>query len=111
MAFAGPLRHGGHPITGGTRYILVLFMYVENFAYHSLLLSHCDRQEANETRESEKAVKERKEEQEKLDDCRLVKSCRSSRDQGAHSYVVYKETLELMTALNKRHALAISDDN
>ena len=56
-------------------------------------------------------MKDRKEEQENVDDCKLVESCRSSRAQGAHSYVVYKETLELMTALNKRHALAISDDN
>lgn len=37
VAFAGPLRHAGHPITGGTRMILVLFMYVEGFNYGKLL--------------------------------------------------------------------------
>ena len=33
VAFIGPLRHAGHPITAGTRLILVLFLYVEGFEY------------------------------------------------------------------------------
>lgn len=37
VAFAGPLRHAGHPITCGTRMILVLFMYVDGFNYGRLL--------------------------------------------------------------------------
>eukprot|EP01046_Picozoa_sp_COSAG06_P059741 COSAG06_NODE_12461_length_1378_cov_3.037529_2_plen_117_part_00 len=36
-AFAGPLRHAGYPITRGTRFILVLFCYVEGFAYGELV--------------------------------------------------------------------------
>ena len=36
-AFMGPLRHGGAPITRGVRVILVLFLYVEGFAYGRLL--------------------------------------------------------------------------
>ena len=104
MAFAGPLRHGGHPIIGGTRYILVLFMYIENFAYHSFLSScnqevHCDKE----------AVRTfgRHEEEE---DSNLIRNDGASRVKGTQSYVVYKETLQLMTALNKKHALAVSDE-
>ena len=36
VAFAGPLRHAGYPIRRGTRYILVLFLYVEGFPYGRL---------------------------------------------------------------------------
>ena len=36
-AFAGPCRHAGYPITKGTRYILVLFLYVHEFQYGVLL--------------------------------------------------------------------------
>ena len=35
--FAGPLRHGGAPITSGVRMILVLFLYVEGFRYGAFL--------------------------------------------------------------------------
>lgn len=47
-AFAGPLRHAGYPITRGTRYILVLFCYVEDFPYGELVNDYvarygCDR--------------------------------------------------------------------
>ena len=34
--FAGPLRHAGYPITRGTRFVLVLFLYVEGFPYGKL---------------------------------------------------------------------------
>jgi len=68
VAFAGPLRHGGFPVLSGTRYILVLFMYAEDFAYHEYL------QQQQESRE------------------------RSA----ASNYVVYRETLELMSTLNKK---------
>jgi hypothetical protein len=33
VAFAGPLRHGGAKVTRGTRFILVLFLFIENFEY------------------------------------------------------------------------------
>jgi hypothetical protein len=39
VAFAGPLKHAGFPITKGTRNILVLFLYVENFHYGPYLAS------------------------------------------------------------------------
>ncbi|OQR95184.1 hypothetical protein ACHHYP_00249 [Achlya hypogyna] len=37
VAFAGPLRHAGYPISKGTRMILVLFLYVHEFAYGKYL--------------------------------------------------------------------------
>ena len=37
VAFAGPLKHAGFPITRGTRNILVLFLYVEDFHYGPFL--------------------------------------------------------------------------
>jgi hypothetical protein len=37
MVFAGPLRHGGGVVTHGVRTVLVLFLYVEGFAYGGLL--------------------------------------------------------------------------
>ena len=37
IAFMGPLRHAGYPITSGTRTILVLFMYVHGFDYGRFL--------------------------------------------------------------------------
>ena len=37
VAFAGPLRHGGEAVTSGVRMVLVLFLYVEGWAYGKLL--------------------------------------------------------------------------
>lgn len=37
VGFAGPLRHAGYPVRRGVRFILVLFLYVEGFAYGELL--------------------------------------------------------------------------
>eukprot|EP01050_Picozoa_sp_SAG11_P010226 SAG11_NODE_1013_length_6187_cov_15.834593_4_plen_82_part_00 len=42
VAFAGPLRHAGFPITRGCRVILVLFLYVEGWAYGDLVHKHND---------------------------------------------------------------------
>lgn len=37
VAFAGPLRHAGYPVTSGCRIILVLFLYIEDYAYGHFL--------------------------------------------------------------------------
>ena len=37
VAFAGPARHGGALVTQGTRFILVLFLYVQGFEYGSYI--------------------------------------------------------------------------
>lgn len=75
VAFAGPLRHGGFPILSGCRYILVLFLYADSFPYQQYL------------RES---------------------GCSPICPASAHTkqtFVVYRETLELMTTLNKLQEL------
>jgi hypothetical protein len=42
VAFAGPLRHAGYPVTKGCRIILVLFLYAEDFAYGKFLKAHVE---------------------------------------------------------------------
>ena len=56
--FAGPLKHAGFPITKGTRNILVLFLYVEDFHYGPLIQNfkrnHLDEQkQQRQTRSTE----------------------------------------------------------
>ena len=47
IAFAGPLRHAGFPISEGTRTILVLFLYVEKFSYGDALQKEKNRVQAS----------------------------------------------------------------
>ena len=70
-AFMGPLKHGGAPITRGCRMILVLFLYVDGFRYGALL-GHAGRNDAPKGPGAGAA--------------------------GA-GYVVYRETVTLMEAL------------
>ncbi|KDO27111.1 hypothetical protein SPRG_07822 [Saprolegnia parasitica CBS 223.65] len=42
VAFAGPLRHAGYAISKGTRMILVLFLYVNDFAYGTYLDNYAE---------------------------------------------------------------------
>jgi hypothetical protein len=85
LAFAGPLRHGGHPISSGERIILVLFLYIEGFPYGSYLGDYCAEHGlcggSNEAQEvqQQKRVQQRE----------------------ADGYVVYRQTTELMAMLNK----------
>lgn len=51
-AFAGPLRHAGYPISRGTRFILVLFCYVEGFPYSEFVQAY----EAEHGSDCEKAA-------------------------------------------------------
>ena len=78
IAFAGPLRHGGHAITRGERLILVLFLYVEDYAYGSLLETYI----AN--------TRSKREEEQELG---------GPHRQGRGEYVVYRQTTELMAIL------------
>ena len=43
VAFAGPLRHAGYPITAGVRIILVLFLYIDGFTYGQYLSAHSEK--------------------------------------------------------------------
>eukprot|EP00511_Aplanochytrium_stocchinoi_P007097 CAMPEP_0204837128 /NCGR_PEP_ID=MMETSP1346-20131115/27232_1 /ASSEMBLY_ACC=CAM_ASM_000771 /TAXON_ID=215587 /ORGANISM="Aplanochytrium stocchinoi, Strain GSBS06" /LENGTH=484 /DNA_ID=CAMNT_0051972411 /DNA_START=133 /DNA_END=1587 /DNA_ORIENTATION=+ len=73
VAFAGPLRHGGHPVVKGVRTILVLFLYVNDFTYGEYL---------------QKATVEN--------------SCNPNNQDNTDSsagYVVYKQTVELVNML------------
>eukprot|EP00933_Yihiella_yeosuensis_P052389 TRINITY_DN50451_c0_g1_i1.p1 TRINITY_DN50451_c0_g1~~TRINITY_DN50451_c0_g1_i1.p1 ORF type:complete len:501 (+),score=73.41 TRINITY_DN50451_c0_g1_i1:64-1566(+) len=85
VAFAGPLRHAGHPVRRGTRFILVLFLYVEGFRYGELLAAAgpCNDQ-------TDSLVLEHP-------------------DPGGH--VVYKETRELVEALDSAATDEGSDDD
>ncbi|KAH9125938.1 hypothetical protein AeMF1_003518 [Aphanomyces euteiches] len=74
VAFAGPLRHGGHPIMSGTRLILVLFLYVQDFAYGDYLHQAVDCHDGEATPEEKK-------------------------DQG---FVVYNQTVELVATINQQ---------
>jgi hypothetical protein len=84
VVFAGPLRHGGFPISKGTRYILVLFMYAESYPYQQYLVD-----KENNTKVDSHHKKDEE----------VTKVKKKS------SYVVYRETLELMTTLNKLESI------
>mmetsp|Transcript_19974 Transcript_19974/g.39231 ORF Transcript_19974/g.39231 Transcript_19974/m.39231 type:complete len:537 (+) Transcript_19974:184-1794(+) len=96
VAFAGPLRHAGYPITSGTRVILVLFLYVDNFQYGPLISQYLEKHGCNlcrpdtpdSNKEDEDASPEKK------------PSVRPSGDSPG-GFVVYNQTVELVNMLNK----------
>jgi hypothetical protein len=89
-AFMGPLRHGGASITRGVRVILVLFLYVENFAY-GRLLRHVDAASEGEAGSDAASVAAATARQEAAVTRREAAATRG--------YVVYRETVQLMEAL------------
>ena len=78
VAFAGPVRHAGYPITEGVRMILVMFCYVEDFAYGQYLKRYCG------------AVNKR---------ANGAETRPSGDTEGG--YVVYRQTVELASMLAK----------
>ncbi len=84
VAFAGPLRHGGAPVTAGVRVILVLFLYVEGFAYGHLL-QHGPRTSSTGRRPLEAPLR--------VDETPLATEAAPG------GFVVYRETAQLMEAL------------
>jgi len=91
VAFAGPLRHAGFPVTSGCRVILVLFLYIDQFSYGSYLQEH---------------VKENACEEEKED---LINECGTSHETKVRpsgdregGFVVYNQTVELVGMLNRQ---------
>jgi hypothetical protein len=118
VAFAGPLRHAGYPVTKGCRIILVLFLYAEDFAYGKFLKAHveehgqcCNTFGNNTTHGSNNPAKEN-------DNGRLRQqehgSASSDDDDGLSAedavlpsgdrpggFVVYNQTVELVSMLNR----------
>jgi tetratricopeptide (TPR) repeat protein len=82
--FAGPLRHGGSPITKGVRMILVLFLYIEGFAYGKFL---------SIAKNILYKEKEKEEEDSERDGGRIEKKISQA------ALVVYRETVQLVEAL------------
>ena len=108
VVFAGPLRHGGFPVSSGTRYILVVFMYAEEFPYHEYLqdprLQECQEDVASgNSGGTSKYNRDRRLSQESHDGDyqRGMRDICEESLSFRRSYVVYRETLELMTTLNK----------
>jgi hypothetical protein len=93
VAFAGPLRHAGYPITAGTRVILVLFLYVDGFSYGSLLTAAIEEYERNVNVATEDVEHNKAGGGEDESD-----TLPSGTKKGG--FVVYRETVELMNALD-----------
>ena len=83
VLFAGPLRHAGYPISSGTRIILVLFLYIEDFAYGKYIQrwKNCEEGEGEGEGETKK------------------KNNKSGMEDGG--FVVYRQTTELANMLTK----------
>jgi hypothetical protein len=85
--FAGPLRHGGAPIAAGVRVILVLFLYVEGFAYGAL-----------QRKEAEAAAERALEEGEGAGADAGAGGARAAAS-SPPGFVIYRETAALVEAL------------
>lgn len=92
VAFAGALRHAGYPIRAGTRVILVLFLFVEGFAYGGL----CSEYEATHGVCAAAARGAGGGDGGSSGDTPTVKPSGDAPD----GYVVYKQTKELVALLN-----------
>ena len=95
VAFAGPLRHAGYPVTRGCRVILVLFLYVDGFSYGSFLREHAERHNICDMRE---------EEDEKKEGAKNDSNHEGRRPSGdmPGGFVVYNQTVELVDMLNRQ---------
>lgn len=89
VAFAGPLRHAGFPITSGTRIILVLFLYIEGFPYGQYLTNYIDKYRCKQKRKSEAE-----------NEVSPASKVRPSGDTDG-GYVVYNQTVELVAMLDQ----------
>jgi len=103
IAFAGPLRHAGYPVTRGVRVILVLFLYIDEFSYGGYLDKYIEENSilCNNSGDCE--------DDEKKDDHATNEEhggtgepkARPSGDMPG-GFVVYNQTVELVGMLNRR---------
>jgi hypothetical protein len=135
VAFAGPLRHAGYPVTSGCRIILVLFLYAQDYAYGPLLEEYCknnndnnhnsERQTTTTTTGSRSPRNDKSHhvccvvepktsaDEEKLDDCidchnQENTAIRPSGDTPG-GFVVYNQTVELVNMLNRQVASILDE--
>ena len=101
VAFAGPLRHAGYPITDGCRMILVLFLYVEGFPYGGLVATHLAEQQQHGGGGGEEECAGRRPAAVRGGGDEDEGGVRPSGDR-ANGFVVYKQTTELVKMLNKQ---------
>ena len=99
VAFAGPLRHAGFPVTKGCRIILVLFLYIDQFSYGSYLQEHLKKHGVSNACEVDEK-KEYETNKDKRDSGHEIK-VRPSGDMPG-GFVVYNQTVELVGMLNRR---------
>lgn len=118
--FAGPLKHAGYPTTQGTRMILVLFLYVEDYHYGPFLTNAkahcraavCDAQSSSFADTTSIAATEEKTSSGEGLSCKNGPGCRE--DGKLHSggekggFVVYRQTVDLVNMLEK--PIAVSDE-
>ncbi|KAI2505577.1 hypothetical protein MHU86_8819 [Fragilaria crotonensis] len=138
VAFAGPLRHAGYPVTSGCRIILVLFLYAHEFAYGPLLEDYCNKNKNNNDDDNDDAerqtttsagsrslLKDKNQqvgcvdetrtatETDELDDCidcknQAHQAIRPSGDKPG-GFVVYNQTVELVNMLNRQVASILDE--
>jgi hypothetical protein len=115
VVFAGPLKHAGFPISRGTRVILVLFMYVENYHYGPFLQKAIQQQkngQDEQRREGEADTARRQQAGEVA--VMVVQNNGDEESSGGGDYdgllssggkkggyVVYRQTVELVNMLQK----------
>jgi len=104
VAFAGPLRHAGYPVTRGCRVILVLFLYVDNYQYVGFLNEYIKKNGGacggGGCQEDENKVEQA------LDDDNaaglLVEEVRRPSGDMPGGFVVYNQTVQLVGMLNRQ---------
>lgn len=94
VAFAGPLRHAGYPVTKGCRIILVLFLYAEDFAYGKFLKAHNNHAKEN----NNERLQQR---QQGYDDGLSAEHAILPSGDRPGGFVVYNQTVELVSMLNR----------
>lgn len=99
VAFAGPLRHAGYPVTKGTRVILVLFLYIDGFSYGRYLQKYVTKHGICNPCAEE--LDEKKENTTNDCDNSNGQKVRPSGDMPG-GFVVYNQTVELVGMLNRR---------